>query len=78
MGDMPHTNPPIPGAAIIRQIAVEAPCDPKTVIKYLRGGKCTPLVRQRIDPVLRRLGLDLGVVHQDESARLVGAARGKK
>jgi hypothetical protein len=43
---------------ILRRIAVEAgDVDPRTVARFLRGDRVTPVNRERIESALARLGL---------------------
>jgi len=41
----------------VRQVAVDATCDPRSVEKYLAGKTLKPMTRERIEKALRALGL---------------------
>lgn len=41
----------------VRQVAVDATCDPRSVEKYLSGGSLKPMTKERIEKALITLGL---------------------
>ena len=47
-------------AHAVRRVAVAALCDPKSVLKFLAGGRLRPTVALRVRRALKRLGLNVG------------------
>ncbi len=44
-------------AAVLRQVAVAATCDPRSIQKYLAGGEVRPTVKERISRALMECGM---------------------
>ena len=55
---MPITPPKLP-AHLLREIAVAADTDPRTVARYVAGEKIKPLCAKRIERALRARGLQV-------------------
>lgn len=62
-----HAHPAM-SAHELRRVAVEALCDPRTIVKYLRGGSQPPLVRERVERALRACGHEHLVGYATQSA----------
>lgn len=60
-----NTKPLLP-THLLRIVAVEASCDPRTIAKFLRGQVISPLVRERVLRALKAHGL-LHLVQASES-----------
>ncbi len=53
---MPKTTTKL-DASVLRQVAVEATCDPRSIQKYLAGGEVRPTVKERVTKALTKLGM---------------------
>jgi hypothetical protein len=54
-GHSEYSHPQISNPEL-RRVAVEAECDPRTVIRYLRDGPTTATARPRIERALTKCG----------------------
>jgi len=52
----------------LRRIAVTAECDPRSVVKYLRGVELAPMLRGRIERALASTGFDHLVIKRTASS----------
>jgi hypothetical protein len=66
-GHSTHSHPQLTQPEL-RRVAVEAECDPRTVIRYLRAGPTTATAQPRIERALARCGYGR-LVRKTETAR---------
>jgi hypothetical protein len=66
-GPSAHSHPQLTQPEL-RRVAVEAECDPRTVIRYLRDGPTTATSRPRIERALTRCGY-VRLIRKTETAR---------